>query len=324
MRRDFRRHPHRDAVRAVDEQVRHARRQHRWLFRGLVEIGDEVHRLFLDVREQLLGHARQAALRVAVGRRGVAIHGAEIPLAVNQRVAHVEALRHADQGVVNGRVAVRVVFLDDLANHARALDVALVGGVALLVHRVENAAMHGLQAVAHVGQGAPDDYAHRVIEIRLPHLVFNINRLLARGPAWGALRRLGRLARRCRQFFVRHQLAPVFLCAVIPNLPAVILSAGKNLRIFRNAGMLRFAQHDKTRRAFRSPSDILPWHISPEIPRGANFLQPSVHVLHVLSIDPNPNGRVVGDAFAPSPTTGCRRGCLSVRSLIYWHSACPG
>ena len=35
--------------------------------------------------------------------------------------------------------------------------------------------MNGLQAVAHVGQGAPDDDAHRVVEIRLPHLVFEID-----------------------------------------------------------------------------------------------------------------------------------------------------
>ena len=35
--------------------------------------------------------------------------------------------------------------------------------------------MHGLQAVAHVGQRAPDDDAHGIVEIGLPHLVFEID-----------------------------------------------------------------------------------------------------------------------------------------------------
>ncbi len=33
--------------------------------------------------------------------------------------------------------------------------------------------MDGLEPVAHVGQGAPDDDGHRVVEIRLSHLVFD-------------------------------------------------------------------------------------------------------------------------------------------------------
>ena len=51
----------------------------------------------------------------------------------------------------------------------------LVGGVPLLVHAVEDAAVHGLEAVADVGQRAPDDDAHRVVEIRLAHLVFDVD-----------------------------------------------------------------------------------------------------------------------------------------------------
>src|SRR5271155_6220746 len=36
--------------------------------------------------------------------------------------------------------------------------------------------MDGFQAVAHVGERAPDDYAHGVIEIGFAHLRFDINR----------------------------------------------------------------------------------------------------------------------------------------------------
>ena len=34
--------------------------------------------------------------------------------------------------------------------------------------------MHGLQPVAHIGQGAPDDHAHRVIQIGSAHLLLEI------------------------------------------------------------------------------------------------------------------------------------------------------
>ena len=36
--------------------------------------------------------------------------------------------------------------------------------------------MHGLQTVADIGQRAAHDHAHRVVEIGLPHLVFEIDR----------------------------------------------------------------------------------------------------------------------------------------------------
>ena len=67
-------------------------------------------------------------------------------------------------------------FAEDFADDLRALAVGLRRGEAQLVHAEENAAVDGLQAVAHVGQGAPDDYAHGVIEVRLLHFRFDINR----------------------------------------------------------------------------------------------------------------------------------------------------
>ena len=70
----------------------------------------------------------------------------------------------------------RVVLTDDVADDARGLLVGAVPVVAELAHRMQHAAVHGLQPVAHVGQRAADDDAHRVVEIRLPHLVFEIDR----------------------------------------------------------------------------------------------------------------------------------------------------
>ena len=107
---------------------------------------------------------------------GVAVDRAEVALPVDEQVAHRERLRHADDRVVDRRVAVRVVLTDDVADDAGGLLVRTVPLVAELAHRVQHAAVHGLQAVADVGQRAPDDHAHRVVEIRLPHLVFEVDR----------------------------------------------------------------------------------------------------------------------------------------------------
>ncbi len=55
VRRDARRHADGDACRAVDEQVRERRRQHRRFFRCLVEGRAEVHRLLVEVGHHRLG-----------------------------------------------------------------------------------------------------------------------------------------------------------------------------------------------------------------------------------------------------------------------------
>ena len=92
----------------------------------------------------------EAALGVAHRRRRVAVDGAEVALAVDERVAQRERLRHPDERVVDRRVAVRVVVAHHVADDARGLARRPVRLQAGLVHRVEHAAVHRLQAVAHV------------------------------------------------------------------------------------------------------------------------------------------------------------------------------
>jgi len=64
-------------------------------------------------------------------------------------------LRHAHDRVVHGRVAVRVILADDVADDARRFFVGLVILVAELAHRVQHAPVHGLEAVADIRQRAP-------------------------------------------------------------------------------------------------------------------------------------------------------------------------
>ncbi len=176
MRRDVGGHADGDAGGAVDQKIGNARGQDDRLVFAFVEVGNEIDGFLFDVGEHFLGDFRKARFGVPHGRGRIAIDRAEVALAVDERIAHVEILREAHERVVDGRVAVRVVLAEDFADDLGALAVGLRGGEAQLVHAEENAAVHGLQAVAHVGQGAADDHAHGVIEVRLLHFRFDIDR----------------------------------------------------------------------------------------------------------------------------------------------------
>ena len=175
------RHAHRDARRAVGEQVGEAGRQHHRLGAGAVVGRAEVDRLLVDAFEQRLRHLGQPALGVAHGGGVIAVDVAEVALAVDQRIAHGEVLGQPHQRVVDRLVAVRVVVAHHLADDLGALLVA-AGGVELqLAHGVEDAPVHGLQAVAHVGQRAVHDGRQRVGEVALLQRILQQDRLDAVG-----------------------------------------------------------------------------------------------------------------------------------------------
>ena len=117
------------------------------------------------------------ALGVSHGGGGVVARRAEVALPVDQRGAHHPRLREPDEGVVDRGVAVRVVVAHHVADDAGALHVAAVRPVAAVVHRVEHAAVHRLEAVAHVRQGAADDDRHRVVDVAALHLLLEVDRL---------------------------------------------------------------------------------------------------------------------------------------------------
>jgi hypothetical protein len=154
VRRDVGGHAHRDAGRAVDQQVGQARGQHQRLFLAAV-VGPEIDGFLVDVGQHFVGDLGQADFGVAHGRGVVAVHRAEVALAVDQHVAQREVLRHAHDGVVHRAVAVRVVLTDHVADDTRRLLVGPVPVVVELVHRVQHAPVHGLQAIARIGQGPP-------------------------------------------------------------------------------------------------------------------------------------------------------------------------
>ncbi len=165
VRRDVRRHADRDAGGAVHEQVRNARRQHDRLLARAVVVRPERDGVLVDLGQDLVADAREPAFRVAHRRGVVAVERPEVARAVDQRIAQRERLRHAHERFVERRVAVRVVVAHHVADDLGALAVLGVGGQVLLPHRVEDAALHGLEAVAHVRQRPRRDDRQRVVQV---------------------------------------------------------------------------------------------------------------------------------------------------------------
>ncbi len=185
VRRDVGGHPHGDARAPVDQEVGESSGENQRLLGGVVEVRPEVDGLLVDVGEHGFGQLGHPALGVPVGGGRVSVDAAEVPLPVDEQVAHVPRLGQTHQGVVDGGVAVGVVLLEHLADHAGALAVLAVVEQPLVLHRVEDAAMHGLQSVAHVGERPTDDDGHRVVEVAPAHLVLDVDRDEVAGAATG-------------------------------------------------------------------------------------------------------------------------------------------
>ena len=164
------RHADGDTAGAVDQQVGELRRHHRRLEQAVVVVRLEVDRVLVEIVEQVLRDLRQPRLGVAFGGGRVAVDRAEVALAVDQRHAQGKLLRHAHQRVVDGEVTVRVEVTHRVAHDLGRLHVLFVPVEPQPLHGVEDAPVHGLQAVAHVGQRTRDDDAHRVLEVRALHL----------------------------------------------------------------------------------------------------------------------------------------------------------
>ena len=137
----------------------------------------EVDGLLVDLAEQFHRELREA--RFGVARRGRAVGGVgrtEVPVPVDQRVAQREVLGHAHERVVDRLVAVRVVVRHHVADRVRGLAVLAIGPHALVVHAVEDPALHRLQPVARVGQRARRDDRHRVVQEGAFHLLLDLDR----------------------------------------------------------------------------------------------------------------------------------------------------
>jgi hypothetical protein len=99
----------------------------------------------------------------------------EVALTEGERVAQAPRLHEPHQRVVDRGVTMRVELTHDVTDDAGALRESFVWSVASVIHRVDHAAVNGLQTVPHLGQRTPNDDAHRVVEIRALHLELEVD-----------------------------------------------------------------------------------------------------------------------------------------------------
>ena len=172
VRRNVRCHTDRNTRRTVHQKVRKFRREHHRFFFGVIKVRNKVDGVFVEVVQHGVRNLRKTALRVTHGGRPVAVNGTEVTLTGNKRIAHRKVLREAHQRLVGSLVAMRVVLTDHVTHNTRALFGGIIEGVVELVHRVQNAAVHGLKAVTHIRKSTAHDHTHGVIEVSLLHFRF--------------------------------------------------------------------------------------------------------------------------------------------------------
>ena len=177
MRRDVGGHADGDAGGTVDQQVRETAREHGRLLGLAVVVGHEIDGVLVDVAHHFHGERGHTAFGVTHGGRRVVARGAEVALTVHKRIAHGPRLGHTHKRVVDGGVAVRVVFTHNVADDAGALVVAAIRAVSAVVHRVDDATVDRLHAVTHVRQRAFHDDGQCVGEVGFAHFLLQINRL---------------------------------------------------------------------------------------------------------------------------------------------------
>ena len=88
MRRNIRRHTNGDTVSSIDEQRRQHGRKNRGLLQRIVEVSAEINRVLVQIADDLHSRMRKSGLGVTHGGSRVSVDRAEVPLAIDQRIAH--------------------------------------------------------------------------------------------------------------------------------------------------------------------------------------------------------------------------------------------
>ena len=173
VRRDVCSKTDRDAHRAVDEQVGELARQHIRLLQRVVEVERKADRLLVYVAEHLHRERSQSRLCITHRRGAVAVDAAEVAVSVDEKHARIERLRKPDHRVIDAAVAVRMIFAEALADDPCRLLVRLVGSVAELAHRKEDAALDGFETVFDARQRSVKDDMLGIGHHRSVHYVFD-------------------------------------------------------------------------------------------------------------------------------------------------------
>ena len=172
--RNIRRHADSDTVRAIHQEIGNTCGENVGFNFAFVVVGAEVDRLFIQVFQQSGRYLRKFGFGVTVGCGRITVDRSEVALSIPADSAGSTAVpgeptRHTPQDCREDGI------YPSLLRRSWRIYASLCWEQPHLLHGVENAAMHRFQSVANIGQRAPDDDRHRVVEIRPPHLFFDID-----------------------------------------------------------------------------------------------------------------------------------------------------
>ena len=175
VRRNIGRHTHSNTRRTVNQQIRDARGQNGRLQGLAVVVRLEINGVLVDVAHHLQGDGCHLGLGVSRCCGTVVTGRTEVTLTQRQRVTHNPALNQTHQSVVDSSITVGVELTHHVADHAGALVEGAIRAVATVVHRVDHAAVHGLEAVTHIRQGAANNNRHCVVQVGTLHFGLQVH-----------------------------------------------------------------------------------------------------------------------------------------------------
>ena len=175
MGRNVGRHAHRNTGGAVHQQIGKPGRQHRRLLPVIIEIGNKIHRVLVDVRQHIQTELAQPGFRIPIGGGRMSVDGAEVAVAVHQRIPQRKILGQTHHGVVHRGVAVGMIPSQHVTHGGGRLAEWLIRRQLILVHGIENPAMHRLESVPHIRQRPGYQHRHGILQKPLAHLLIQIH-----------------------------------------------------------------------------------------------------------------------------------------------------
>ena len=176
MRRDIRSHTNSDTRSTIDQQLRELRRQNRRLLQGLIVVRYKLDRLLINILQHEFSDLRHTDFRITHCCRRISIDRTKVAVTICQHVTHREILRHTDNRIIDRAVTMRMIFTENFTDDTRRFLVRFVGAHTGFLHGIQDAAVYRLQAVPDIWQGTSNNNAHRIIDVAVLHLMFQIDR----------------------------------------------------------------------------------------------------------------------------------------------------
>ena len=117
MRRDAGRHADGDAACTICQQIGEQAGHNLGLFVFTIVGRAKVRCILIKPVHKLNGCARQTCFSISIRSRIIAVDVAKVALPVHQRIPQRKGLREPNHCVINGLVAMRVIFTDNIADN---------------------------------------------------------------------------------------------------------------------------------------------------------------------------------------------------------------